>query len=136
MKSKFVRKAHFFGCLLLGVMLLVSCAPSLPAGQIQGKLVANGEPLSEQLVYIAIAPEEGAESAWVKLNDTTTDVEGNFLYENMKPGKYLLMVGNPGQFGAMFEYVIKDGERYTFVLHDGKGVDIGEVDASITRGNP
>jgi hypothetical protein len=130
-------KRPCFVLILITTLLLVSCAPAapaLPAGQVTGKLLANGEPLGDVTVYIAIAPE-GSDSAWVKLNDTTADSEGNFMYENMAPGKYLLMVGKEGAFGGSFEYVIQNGERFIFELPDGEGVDLGEVDATVTRGN-
>ncbi|MBN1304372.1 MAG: hypothetical protein JXA13_08045 [Anaerolineales bacterium] len=125
--------------LLASMLLLVSCtqaSPALPAGQVNGRLVANGKPLSGVTVYIAIAPQEGTGSTWVKMNNTTADESGNFIYENMAPGNYLLMVGGKEALGSSFKYVIKDGERYTFELPEEKGIDLGEVDATVTRGNP
>jgi hypothetical protein len=139
MKSRFTRTTILWVGLLMVALLLASCAPSqpplpapLPAGQIKGTLVANGEPIAGTLLYIAIAPQDGAGSVWVQMHDATADGDGNFIYENMEPGKYMLMLGEKGPSGLSIKYVMKDGDRFTFELPEGSGVDLGEVDASVT----
>jgi len=78
MKKKTLAIIFFFLCLM--------SLQTLKAADIKGKVILSpkGEPYTEGIVLLKPLEEE-------YFSETALDVEGNFIYSDLKPGKYIIM---------------------------------------------
>lgn len=122
----------FFILLLLVSMLLIHCQP-LQAGQVKGKLVADGKPLRGYPIAIELIPT--SEHAKTSMHLINTDGAGNFLVKSAQPGRYIILLAKISMNASTLSFyvVLKNGSIYTFELPEGKGIDLGTVDASARK---
>lgn len=120
--------------LMLG-MFVAACSPSLPVGEIHAEVVANGKALKQY--PLALFRLEGDEAPGMdeireaQIFTGNTDESGKLFAENMPAGYYLLAI--PDFESGGFNLVYQGDEIFMFELPEDRGVDLGVVDASITR---
>jgi hypothetical protein len=109
--------------------------PSNDMGMVIGRAISISTtlPMTQTTVYLAEVfrdPAGGEEGAFV-LNSAAspgaiTDNEGNFFHTNVKPGEYVLVVGDP-----YFEYEVIENpdtqEAQTYFVEAGQVTQVGDL---------
>ncbi len=128
--------------LSLCVLLLLSACGGVPAGTLQGKLLAEaGQPVANnELQLLLVTGQQGEElTLETSAYKARTDEQGAFLFEGVEGGKYVIMDlnisfalgGNPPSFAEMVLRA-EDGTVLIVELPESKGLDLGDVKAPAT----
>jgi hypothetical protein len=116
---------------VVSALILSGCGGARTGG-IEGTMTGaeSGAPIANAQVILCKGTAE--ESGCVLLADptTTTDSEGNFSFNGLEPGSYLLLYGMPGELTASPEDWggVVVGQTKVDLDEDGKFVQTGEGD--------
>lgn len=99
-------------------------APAAGRSALQGRVIWNDEPVVGAMVRLCedVGTFSGCEG---ETFDTTTGGDGAYLFSDVAPGEYTLMVKDAGTDSFVFVQTLSmDGE--TLVIEADEGVDIGD----------
>ncbi len=106
--------------------------PDVTKGYITGALRLNGQGVGDIILYLAeivkdsSGQDRGATLSPVLSPNTTTDIEGKFIFTNISPGKYQLVLYTV--INAYFLYYPGEKKEIIVTVEAGKTVEVGVLD--------
>jgi hypothetical protein len=107
-------------------------------GILRGRIVSVTDtlPLTNTVVMLAEVTRQGEQGAFV-LNTaqspaTLSDVDGYFFVVNVKPGEYVLVVGDPSSGGYEIIQNVETGKPQTYFIEAGNVTEVGELQITAT----
>lgn len=102
-------------------------------GLVQGKIYFKGKPLASKLLYLADVLQDSNSNVDIATSldvnvapRATTDNDGNYIFQNVKPGRYGLIL-----YEGTSSYLLLNPENNKAIVLDvssGKDVDLGKMD--------
>jgi uncharacterized GH25 family protein len=92
-----------------------------PWARVTGRLMRNGQPISDEYVDLSPAENFNGKRPWVNFHGTRTDDEGRFTIENIPPGNWHLttrLKSGPGWTSQ---------RQHQFTAKPGEQVDVGTI---------
>ena len=107
-------------------------APSADAGVVIGKLLGNGQPATNTMLFLAEVQKDDAGTERVAAYDRATspsayvDAEGNFYFANIAPGRYGIVLDI-----VSASYLLNEpssGAELLLTVTAGETIDLGILD--------
>lgn len=107
-------------------------SPDTNTGVVVGKLINNGKPLPDAILYLAeVKKAENGKELMAAINlvespRAYTDTDGNFVFPKIPPGKYGLVLST-----VIAEYLLPDPNQLEkellFIVEAGKTAKLGDL---------
>jgi hypothetical protein len=107
--------------------------PNLTQGTITGRLIhsVSGAPIDDQVIYLGdLLPMEPSPAYLIIMKqrespNTITDKEGWFIFSNLTPGTYALILWTPGKSKVIID--IETNKELLVTVEAGKITNLGEI---------